>query len=120
MIKEYTIKIEDYISSNKKNINNKKLSLLKKELIEEYKKEYKKFYIININSKNIIEEYNDDIDIEEYNFIIPEYNKKIKSMIEKLQDPMTGIELGINIYIKKIENIYKQVHLLNGSIIKFI
>ena len=53
MIKEYTIKIEDYISSNKKNINNKKLSLLKKELIEEYKKEYKKFYIININSKNI-------------------------------------------------------------------
>ena len=100
MIKEYTIKIEDYISSNKK--------------------EYKKFYIININSKNIIEEYNDDIDIEEYNFIIPEYNKKIKSMIEKLQDPMTGIELGINIYIKKIENIYKQVHLLNGSIIKFI
>lgn len=120
MIEDYRIKIEEYISDNKKNINNKELNLLKKELIEEYKKEYKDFYIVKIDSDNIIEKYNNNIDIDEFNFIIPKYDKKLEKMIKIVQDPMTGIELGINIYIKKIENIYKQVHLLDGSILKFI
>ena len=120
MIETARNNIEDYILKNKKNINNKEFNKLKNELINEYKKEYEKFYIVKINSNNIFNKYTENTDLSDSYFIVPEYNKKLETMIKTIQDPLTGIELGINIYIKKIENIYKQVHLLNGSILKFI
>jgi hypothetical protein len=122
-MKELISELENYLVNNKSKLNDEKLNELKNNIVCEFQKKYKLFYvgkiIFNDNSVNFIE-YNKDMNINDYDFIIPVRDLKLILLIENFNGKDNDMDSGINNYIKKIQQIYKKIYELDGIILKFI
>lgn len=122
-MKELISELENYLVNNKSKLNDEKLIKLKNNIVCEFQKKYKLFYvgkiIFNDNSVNFIE-YNKNININDYDFIIPVRDFKLILLIENFNGKDNDMDSGINNYIKKIQQIYKKIYELDGIILKFI
>lgn len=101
----------------------KKITKLKEEIINKYLEKYKIFYLGKISSNNQyldLIEYNNEININEFDFIIPVKDKKLISLINRFNDINSVMDSGINNYIKNIQLIYKKIYELEGIILKFL
>lgn len=113
--------LEDYlrIKKNIKKEEDKPLILLQNQILNKYLEKYNEVFvgIMKPNNSEIIVKYNSDMKIQNYDFIIPTNDNKLSNAISRLQN--SDIELGISLYLKKIENIYTYIEKLNGTALKY-